>query len=311
MRHELPASSVCASRFESSPPDLPPWFHANGCLVNAFLENRRSGGGPRGNRSLSAADAALVRGTESAAIFIRADVPQGHGGSLEDRRESGQNLVHDRGRNGFQFFAATGAEVEGAGLVAADHPGGLGSGTRQRDSEPGRPGKTPSAGHGDNHGQFCHLMERLRRVDQSGTAACFAHAPRRGRARSAGFRRASSENLGARWLAAEPFALFPAARFPKPAWSEEFVQGMAGALLRRRGQPAAFQGDPARAPGRRRRTSGSADGTPSMTCDGISVADARAPAATRKRPTMPPSSPQRMRAKAEAAGGNPSPARNS
>jgi hypothetical protein len=41
--------------------------------------------GPRGNRSLSAADAAFVRGTEPAAIFIHADVPQGHGGSLENR----------------------------------------------------------------------------------------------------------------------------------------------------------------------------------------------------------------------------------
>ena len=118
----LPAFSLCASRFVSAPPD------ANGCLVHVPFENRRPGGGLRGSRSLSAAHAAFVRGTEPAAIFIHADVPQGHGGSLEDRRESGQNLFHDRGRNGFQFLAATGAEATGAGLAAADHSGGQGSG---------------------------------------------------------------------------------------------------------------------------------------------------------------------------------------
>jgi hypothetical protein len=83
-----------------------------GRSVNRSLENRCWVVGPRGNRSLSAADAAFVRGTEPAAIFIHADVPQGHGGSLENRRW----VVGPRGNR--SLSAADAAFVRGTEAAA-------------------------------------------------------------------------------------------------------------------------------------------------------------------------------------------------
>jgi hypothetical protein len=61
------------------------------CL-NRSPENRRWVVGPRGDRSLSAADAAFVRGSEAAPVFIPADVPQGHGGLVAALRAAPARL---------------------------------------------------------------------------------------------------------------------------------------------------------------------------------------------------------------------------
>jgi hypothetical protein len=82
------------------------------------------------DRSLSAADAAFVRGTEPAAIFIHADVPQGHGGSLENRRW----VVGPRGNR--SLSAADAAFVRGtepaAVFIHADVPQGHGGSLENR-----------------------------------------------------------------------------------------------------------------------------------------------------------------------------------
>ena len=91
--------------------------------------------------------------------------------SLEYRRQPGQHFVDDRVGLAFQFFAAACGEIEGAGLIAADNAGGLGSGARQRHGEAGGSRDTPTARDGKNHGHFGHAVEGVRRDDQDGTAA--------------------------------------------------------------------------------------------------------------------------------------------
>lgn len=91
--------------------------------------------------------------------------------SLENRGELRQHFIHDRGGDAFQFLAAACAEIERAGLIAADHARCLGPSARQEHGEPGRPRKVPAAGNGEDYWDFGHVVERLRRNDQDGATA--------------------------------------------------------------------------------------------------------------------------------------------
>jgi hypothetical protein len=85
--------------------------------------------------ALTIAGAAFVRGTEPAAIFIHADVPQGHGGSLENRLR----VVGPRGDR--SLSAADAAFVRGtepaAIFIPADVPQGHGGSLENRHSARG------------------------------------------------------------------------------------------------------------------------------------------------------------------------------
>jgi hypothetical protein len=93
------------------------------------------------------------------------------GCSLENRSEPGQHFIHDRGGNALQSPGAASAEIERAGLIAADHSRGSQSGAAQRNGEPGCPREGASAGDGKNHWHFDYVVERFRRDDQDRAAA--------------------------------------------------------------------------------------------------------------------------------------------
>ncbi len=57
----------------------------------------------------------------------------------------------------FQFSAVARVEVKGAGLVAADHSGGFGSGAGHGYGKSGSPREIPAAGDGENHGHLGSL----------------------------------------------------------------------------------------------------------------------------------------------------------
>lgn len=93
------------------------------------------------------------------------------GGSLKNRRQLRQHLIHNRGGDNFQFLAAACAEVERARLIAADHSGGFGAGAGQGHRKSSRPRKAPAAGDGDDYGNFGHAVELLGRHHQYRSAA--------------------------------------------------------------------------------------------------------------------------------------------
>ena len=69
--------------------------------------------------------------------------------SLKNCRNLCQNLVHDRIGHVFQLSAVARAEIERAGLVAADNAGGFSTGTGQRYRKSGSPRELPAAGDGE------------------------------------------------------------------------------------------------------------------------------------------------------------------
>jgi len=84
---------------------------------------------------------------------------------FEYRCQPREYLVHDRVRDGFEFFAAAGGEVEGAGLIAADDACRLGSGSPQRYGETCHTREVATACDGQNYGDFGDPVEGLGRDD--------------------------------------------------------------------------------------------------------------------------------------------------
>jgi hypothetical protein len=80
--------------------------------------------------------------------------------SLEDRRQSGQNLVECGIRDSLDSFAPARTQVECAGLITSDHACGfcLGQGHREASS----PGETSATGYRDNHRNQSYPVESIR-----------------------------------------------------------------------------------------------------------------------------------------------------
>jgi hypothetical protein len=101
---------------------------------------------------------------------------------FKNRGQLREYLIHDRVGNAFQLFAASRAEIERAGLVAADDTCRFGPGTFQRHRKTRRPREIPATRDRENNGHFRYAVERLRRHDQdrppySGKNAVDGQAP--------------------------------------------------------------------------------------------------------------------------------------
>jgi hypothetical protein len=89
---------------------------------------------------------------------------------IEDRRESCDDFIHDFGGDGLQFARAASAQIEGAGLVAADDSGCSGAGSGERDGESGSAGKASPAGDRQDDRYAGDAIESLWRGNEDGTA---------------------------------------------------------------------------------------------------------------------------------------------
>ena len=86
--------------------------------------------------------------------------------SLKNCRNLRQNLVHDRIGYLFQPSAVACAEIERAGLVAADNAGCFSTGACQRYRKSGGPREVPAAGDWENHGHLGDLVKGVGGDDQ-------------------------------------------------------------------------------------------------------------------------------------------------
>lgn len=98
---------------------------------------------------------------------------------IEDCYESGDHFIHDFGRDGLQFAPATGAQIEGAGLVATDDAGCPRAGSGERDGETGSAGKASPTGDRQDDRHAGDPIEGLGRDNEDGTAAFLFVAFRR------------------------------------------------------------------------------------------------------------------------------------
>ena len=89
----------------------------------------------------------------------------------EEGGESGQDVVEDGGREGFELAGFAGGEAEGAGLVTADDAGGARAGGGQGDGKTGVTDERAAGGDGDDDGDARHGVEAVRRNDQDGASS--------------------------------------------------------------------------------------------------------------------------------------------
>ena len=118
----------------------------------------------------------------------------------------------------FQPAPVAGAEIEGAGLIAADHPGGFRPRFRERHGEAGRPREVSAGGDRQHHRRFCQPVEHRRQPPKPG-ACLAAHARRWDRAKPGKCRRAPLEELMAHRLGPEPVPVFGGGFGRSVAWA--------------------------------------------------------------------------------------------
>lgn len=91
---------------------------------------------------------------------------------IEDRGETGQHVIHDPLGNGVDAPPVAGADIECAGLVASDHPGGSDAPSWRETAKPRLRAKLPPRVIGTTTGVPVSLLNGAGETISTGRAPC-------------------------------------------------------------------------------------------------------------------------------------------